>query len=565
MRSINIFIFLGFVLFPYLANSQQWQTIGGNNMKNGLSLITGPSTYEIVWTVEGSNTLWGNSVFTCGNLFATSRILFSPYRGIAECRSLEDGSLLWDFQPTSSSIIYVIGFNEHAVYVHDYNDDILYALDPLSGEIKWQRLMEYLFGGDTGLVFTDEGNPYFTNYLLCRKTGDIIWYNDYPTPVLPDAGFATDGQTIYHYTGFITTPKRIIAIDIEQGTTKYETFSLPGDGDQELPLIVGPDNRIYMTRDGGKFHAFYDNGNEFIEVFNSDIAFEWRVAIDIDSNIVGYFEDKLYKIDYNTGDIIASTPFNLGGSMFSMITIDAEGKKFVNTSEGNNGKIMCISSDLQNIIFEIPAPFSYYCDANLNKNGLMVITQKGTEIFAVRDETQIESLPPVADFFTWTRDIDITDVVDFYDNSSFSPNSWEWFFEGGNPEVSFEQNPGGIQYSASGSFLVSLTVSNGHGTSTIIKNRYINIEVNTHVSDAYADFITVFPNPSSNFLYVSLKDLSHNIFQFELRDIMGNLVFQKEVNNQVSEIIDMSLFATGIYTLRVTNGQHSYTKKVIKM
>lgn len=216
-----------------LSIAQQWPTTGGNNMKNGQSRISGPVSYEPAWTVTSSfNSVFGNSVFICGDRFVTSRTMFSPvYNGVVECRKVSDGSLLWQFQPENSAIMYAVGFDEHAVYAHDYNSGAFYAIDPLSGQEKWNFPYLYLFGGNTGLVFSCKGDPMYTNYRFDRFTGEPVWHNNYMLPVTPNAGFAFSGSTFYHYTGSIVTPKTIFAIDAITGDIKYQTIELPGDGD----------------------------------------------------------------------------------------------------------------------------------------------------------------------------------------------------------------------------------------------------------------------------------------------------------------------------------------------
>ena len=64
--------------------------------------------------------------------------------------------------------------------------------------------------------------------------------------------------------------------------------------------------------------------------------------------------------------------------------------------------------------------------------------------------------------------------VDFYDQSPGSPISWDWVFEGGTPGTSTLQNPV-IEYSASGTYDVSLTVSDGTTTDTKILENYITV------------------------------------------------------------------------------------------
>jgi len=569
MKNLYIGLITLFVVFfsIHLAYSQQWPTTGGNSMKNGNSRITGPVSYEAAWTVTSSfNSVFGNSVFVCGDRFVTSRTMFSPvYNGMIECRRVSDGGLLWQFQPASNAIMYAVGFDEHAVYAHDYNSGAFYAIDPLSGEEKWNFPYLYLFGGNTGLVFSCQGDPMYTNYRFDRATGEPVWHNNYTLPVTPDAGFAFSGSTFYHFTGSIITPKTIIAIDAETGDIKYQTIELPGDGDQEEPITLGPANMIYMKRDGANFWAFVDNGVELKEVFNTSNAFDWHVAIDHDSTIVGCFNNKIHRMSHVTGEILASSPFDLVTTR-PLITIDAQGKIYVNIAQAGTGKIYCISPDLQTILWETPAPFGYYCDPNLTKDGLMILTRSGNQITGIRSESQISALPPVADFYAWTRDINMLGAVDFYDNSSYLPTSWEWTFEGGFPETSTVQHPLGIQYSQPGSYQVTLTVTNQHGEDVVTRECYINVDETVAVKEiSDGDGLFIYPNPVVDQISIQFGENTQTVSHVEIRNAIGVIVFEESNFHGNLMNVDLTGLAIGLYVVKVEDGLTSRTRKVLKV
>ena len=64
--------------------------------------------------------------------------------------------------------------------------------------------------------------------------------------------------------------------------------------------------------------------------------------------------------------------------------------------------------------------------------------------------------------------------VTFKDQSNGSPTTWAWFFQGGVPLVSTEQNPT-VVYSVPGTYPVVLYVSNAYGADTILFGSYINV------------------------------------------------------------------------------------------
>ena len=77
-----------------------------------------------------------------------------------------------------------------------------------------------------------------------------------------------------------------------------------------------------------------------------------------------------------------------------------------------------------------------------------------------------------ASFTSDETDICEGDIVTFTDQSVGEILSWEWSFEGGIPETSTLQNPE-IEYTTSGVFDVSLTISDGDATNTVTIEDYI--------------------------------------------------------------------------------------------
>lgn len=79
-----------------------------------------------------------------------------------------------------------------------------------------------------------------------------------------------------------------------------------------------------------------------------------------------------------------------------------------------------------------------------------------------------------AGFVASTTNACTEDIVEFQNQSNGDVISWEWIFEGGTPPTSESQDPM-VSYTNEGIFDVSLTVSDGVETSTIILEDYISI------------------------------------------------------------------------------------------
>ncbi|EAY28951.1 GEVED domain-containing protein [Microscilla marina] len=90
-------------------------------------------------------------------------------------------------------------------------------------------------------------------------------------------------------------------------------------------------------------------------------------------------------------------------------------------------------------------------------------------------DDEVEPETPVAAFSADPTTIFVGQSVQFTDESTNSPTNWIWIFEGGDITTSNgERNPL-VSYSKTGTFSVTLTVSNAEGTNTLTKTAYITV------------------------------------------------------------------------------------------
>jgi hypothetical protein len=540
---------------------QNWPTIGGNNQHNGLNEMTAPTDVSSdFWSINSGSSVFGNSIFTYGNKFVNSRVVFSPtYTAKVECRSLVDGSLIWEQQISDSSIMYCVGFNEFAVYAHDYKTDSLYALNPVDGSILWTT-SEFMFGGKSGVLFACNGDPIVFGRRLNKFTGQTIWQYNYIVPVGPDAGYAMFNDTYYHWSGSIVTPKKVFALDAETGTFKYESVELPGDGDQEIPLTIGVDGTIYIARDGGLLYALEDDGN--------GINIKWTYSpltsitgyLGSSSDGFVYLVDggKVRRLDSAHGTIIDSSQVNLVSGFLLKITVEAEGKVIVCNAEAGGGKYYCFSPDLQTLFWEMNVPYNYYCGASLGKEGVMVITGSGTQIKAYKYSG---TRKPAADFYADSTFIYQGTSLNFYDQSSYQPDSWIWSFPGAETNSSTEQNPQNIIYNTPGMYEVSLIVTNSFGSDTLIKSCYIEVEQATFVDNEDETFDSFklfqnYPNPFNPTTTISWQQPSESKVTIKVFDVLGmeiTTILDEVINSGFHQIyFDGNWLPSGIYFYQIT-------------
>lgn len=114
---------------------------------------------------------------------------------------------------------------------------------------------------------------------------------------------------------------------------------------------------------------------------------------------------------------------------------------------------------------QTPPPIQY------NTPGVYDVTLAVTNSFGNNTHTELNYVNvlaciPVADFNPTLSNIFVGGSVNFIDQSSNSPTTWQWTFTGGTPSTWTGQTPPAIQYNTAGTYEVTLTVTNACGSNT---------------------------------------------------------------------------------------------------
>ena len=530
------------LLIAQFVNAQNWSTYGGGSNRNALSSMTGPSEIgTTLWNVaSGNQTPLAQAIYSFGDRFVTSRIKFSPYSGLIECRRISNGVLLWTSPNIrSTSILYAIGFTEDAVYAHDYNNDSLYALSPENGLIKWRgKVKSQTFGAYPGVVYSCDGDlilnaPVASGNFTMRvdkHNGQVKWFNKELIAIGPAVGLAASRTTVYRITGGITIPIRLTAIDIETGKTKYSSAPIPGDGDQENPIMIGSDGIIYFWRDGGSFYAYEDTGSDFVKKWEympqvtTGVALSGNMAEAMDGDIYIFDNGYLKKISHSSGEVLEVSVVDLPKGS---ICVGVDSSVYVNDQEG---KYYALTEDLQIVKWNLNLSGNHYCAPAILQEGVMVLAGGG---FNIRAYQTAKSLSPVADFRASVRRIRAGESIDFYDQSSYVPKKWNWEFEGAEIDHSDQQNPKSIRYLKPGIFKVSLQTENGFGIQRITKDCYVEVLPSTGIKhESKQTVVRLFPLPAGDVIYFDppIQDENCRIFSANGKLIKETSIHQNSLN-----------------------------------
>jgi outer membrane protein assembly factor BamB len=565
---MKIILFILITAGSLSLSAQNWTTHNGNNERNGLSGMIGPQHVNApVWTISNATpTGLGMNIYSFGDKFVTSRVDFSPYSAILECRNLLNGELIWTSPDLGTeSILYSMGFNEDAVYAHDYHSNLFYALDANDGSVKWVSGFEsYTFGPMDGVIYTCDRDVIINGELgsvdestLCldKETGEVLWTNANWFAVTPNESKAAHGDHLYLITGAINQPKQLCGVDIRTGETLYYSEELPGDADQEGPIAVSPDGTIYFRRDGGDFFAVEDNGSGFEILWTYtplDMGlFVMNFGVDHEGNVLMMDNGRIYRLSRLDGSPLDST--SITGIVSGRIVVGADSTVYANDTDG---KYYAFTYDLQTLKWQLNLSGNYYAGPALSKEGIMVVCGSGSSIKAYQFPGPHA---PVADFAASDYKIYTGESIDFMDQSSFLPTEWQWEFPGGTPSASTFQDPQGIVYDLPGTYEVTLTSSNELGSHTLTKKCYIEVELLNEIDlPEISENLPVYPNPASDIVTVITDGKS----RISIFNNLGALVYSDLDYKKVREV-DVTGFPSGLYFIRFEGPASNLPEKLL--
>lgn len=412
MSGFRYFRYVLFLSFSMVLNAPagDWATVGGNSQRNGLSDETGPAANQLLWSKPSLNSVWGNQVYTWGDKLVTTRYTsLSPLRAPLACHDLYTGDTLWTRNYAPNGVMIVMGFHNDQIYARNFQQggaDSIYAINPADGSAIWKSNFTVERGIIWSAVFTGNGDlivPGSGSLSIMRinhTDGDTVWTLTRTIPNTGAESMCAFGNTLYAWEGAINTPKRIMAIDLNNGAVKYYSPDLPGDGDQEITFSLGPDGAIYCARDGGAIYALEDNG--------SGLSIRWsatprgaigtyaQFGVGPDNSVYVPMGKRLYRLDALTGAALDSSIEVIGSGVSNgRMAIGVDGMVYYGNgaSEPAQGKYFMFSPDLQEVFWSQNVPFNYYSGPALGRDGILVFGGSGTTLYAFQTPTAISPQP----------------------------------------------------------------------------------------------------------------------------------------------------------------------------
>lgn len=248
------------------------------------------------------------------------------------------------------------------------------------------------------------------------------------------------------------------------------------NGDGNLEIAVGdqvlsgvPSNKVYVWDKNGNMLPGWPT--PAMNAINNQIIL---ADLDGDNEVELMWDDNTNAgvyIGYNhDGTPMTGWPLTVTGSSFFM-------NPFV--VDINNDGIMDISGASSTI--STSDLYFYLWNANVPVNPAkspLTILQYNVR----HDGVYMDPMTLNADFFASSNKICQEQSIQFTDQSNGNVTGWNWTFEGGTPDTSTEQNPL-VFYANPGKFDVSLTITDGTDTSTLLKENFIRVDDDPVVPD----------------------------------------------------------------------------------
>jgi len=164
--------------------------------------------------------------------------------------------------------------------------------------------------------------------------------------------------------------------------------------------------------------------------------------------------------------------------------------------------------------------------------------------------------PLFADFTADQTDLCDGEMVNFTSNSIGEITSYNWTFEGGDPETSDEENPS-VVYTVPGTYNVSLTVGDGTNENTLTKEGFIVVHNCTGLGEVQAFTMEVYPNPNNGQFTIKVNQTA----KVEIISAVGHTVYTNEFIGK--ETIDLANQAEGVYFVKVETETESTVEKIV--
>lgn len=168
---------------------------------------------------------------------------------------------------------------------------------------------------------------------------------------------------------------------------------------------------------------------------------------------------------------------------------------------------------------------------------------------------------PQAPGVTWT--VDGSGNLEFTaDPGSSSATSYSWLVQGV-PQGSTTNTLSNVNWSTLNGKLVTVSFTDANGC-TSDDSTVVPVPTSVNEVPVLDEVISVYPNPTNGLLFIEMNG-DAGIYNFELRNVVGQMITTRNVSMQNTDVMvmDMSNVEKGIYFVKVSNGAEEIVRRVL--
>jgi photosystem II stability/assembly factor-like uncharacterized protein len=488
----------------------------------------------------------------------------------------------------SSSLINV-GFHWwfEGIFVDPSDEDIIYYLGlnvqkSTNGGTSWFNSFQNAHVDQHALAF----NPTISGEILLGNDGGLYkssnegatFVKDITLPITQFHRFHVDAQNVNKVYGGAQDNSTIRTV-----TGGLNNWAIINGGDGFQPLVDPTNtNVIYALSQNGNLGKSINNGVTFSSAMNGIASGDrknWDTPIAFDPNnsqVLFFGANRLYKTTNAAGNWTAISPDltngpHTGNLVFgTIISISVSPLDsniiYVGTDDGNvwitqngGGTWTNISADLPNRwVTKVLASRANVNEVYVTFSGY----RYGEDFGHIYKSSNLGS--------NW---VDISSNVPDIPINDIEKDSYGNLYIGTDIGVLASNNEG-VQWEILGLNLPSVVVTDLHiheQTETLFAATYGRSSYKMDISGnilSTTNFLAetnalIFPNPTTNFVTISIKDISKN-YTISIFDALGREVLKKEfLSGKQNLKLSVSEFSPGTYFIKISSKNESITKKLI--
>jgi len=175
-----------------------------------------------------------------------------------------------------------------------------------------------------------------------------------------------------------------------------------------------------------------------------------------------------------------------------------------------------------------------------------------------------ECLAPIVDFGVQDTLVCLSNPVLTVNNLTTEADSYIWTVQGPETLTSTSTDPV-FTFTQTGDYDITLVATNIYGSTTVMIEEYIKVDICANIDQIDELSFTIFPNPVSNRLFVQINKSDIKVDNIEITNSLGMTVLCSTIHHRnFTFSLNVSDLCVGIYLIRFNLENRVVTQVFVK-